>query len=131
MRIDFLKTEGEPTAGADAPPEKVTAVGSVGWDGSKAVLIGAADEATGRSIMGLFAPTPLVADDPSLRQTGSGPCVIQPGSLLWFREAAITRASRLGLSTRVVADPAAGEGFDPAAQYADFDVVISRIQAGA
>jgi hypothetical protein len=132
MRIEFLKTEEKPAAEAGAPPEKsVTVVGSAEWDGEKAVLAGSVDEDVGRAIMSLFAPIPVVTEDTSLRRSGSGPIVVQPGSLVWFREAAVTRASRIGLSSRVVAEPAAGEGFDPAMPYSDFDTVIAKIQAAS
>ncbi len=127
MRVDFLKIE---TTGADGGEAVRTesVVATVRWDGTP-TLISAADDAIGSQVMALFNPTPLVTDEPSLRNFGaSGVEVVSPGSYEWFREAARTRAPSLGLAIRFVADMEPGEGFDPAEPYSTLRAVVARLQ---
>jgi hypothetical protein len=95
------------------------------WEGSRAEL-----QMKDPSIEGLdriLRPTPVVVDDPSLRgPAASGPVLLQPGGLEWFRAALLTRAPSLGLGVRFVAERAAG-GWDPAAQYRTFDQQVERL----
>ena len=110
-------------------PAKV--VGTARWDSREAVLERAEDEATGHAILRIFRPTPVVADDAALRTlSGRGESVLEPGSLDWFREAALTRAPTIGLTPRFVPDMEPGEGYDPAAQYRKFGEQMSRFASG-
>lgn len=89
-------------------------------------------EATGEPLEGLstlLRATPVVVDDPSLRQLGSrGEVALAPGSLEWFRAALLSRAPGLGLSVRFVADEVTN-GWDPAANYRTFREQADRLAA--
>jgi len=104
-------------------PDAIVAVAT--WDGKQARL-----DLKDPSVSGLdriFRPTPIAIDDPSLRHAGtSGPVVLQPGDLEWFRAALLTRALELGLSVRFVSDAVVG-GFDPASQYRSFEEQVERL----
>jgi hypothetical protein len=104
-------------------PDVVVAVAR--WDGKQARL-----DVKDPSVSGLdriFRPTPIAIDDPSLRHPGtSGPVVLQPGDLEWFRATLLTRAPELGLSVRFVSDAVVG-GFDPASQYRSFEEQVERL----
>ena len=104
-------------------PDAIVAVAT--WDGKQARL-----DLKDPSVSGLdriFRPTPIAIDDPSLRHPGtSGPVVLQPGDLEWFRAALLTRALELGLSVRFVSDAVVG-GFDPASQYRSFEEQVERL----
>jgi len=104
-------------------PDAIVAVAT--WDGKQARL-----DVKDPSVSGLdriFRPTPIAIDDPSLRHPGtSGPVVLQPGNLEWFRAALLTRALELGLSVRFVSDAVVG-GFDPASQYRSFEEQVERL----
>jgi hypothetical protein len=106
----------------DAPGD-VVAVAT--WEAGRAEL-----EMKDPSVEGLdriLRPTPVVVDDPSLRgPASSGPVLLQPGGLEWFRAALLTRAPSLGLAVRFMAGRAAG-GWDPAAQYRTFDEQVERL----
>jgi hypothetical protein len=106
----------------DAPDAVVAAAT---WDGKQARL-----DVMDPSVRGLdriFRPTPIAIDDPSLRHPGtSGPVVLQPGALEWFRAALLTRAPELGLSVRFVSESVVG-GFDPASQYRSFEEQVERL----
>lgn len=85
------------------------------------------EEAVAVSLARVFRPASVVVDDPSLRSFGaSGPVVLQPGTLQWFRAAATTRAEAEGLAVRFV--PAAGGrmGWDPAGAYRTFAATDAR-----
>ena len=75
----------------------------------------------------LLRATPVVTDDPSLRQQGtSGEVVLDPGTSAWFRAALLSRAPAMGLAVRFVAERLAG-GWDPAAAYATFEEQVDRL----
>ncbi|MEX1046647.1 MAG: hypothetical protein WD757_04570 [Actinomycetota bacterium] len=118
MRVEFYRPDDS---------QKVVAVAR--WDGREAVIDGADDESTGAAVARIFKPTPVVVDDPSLRTLGvHGESMLQPGSLKWFREAAWTRAPKSGLAVRFVPEVGPERGYDPAAQYRDFDEVIELLE---
>ena len=104
-------------------PNVVVAVAT--WDGRQARL-----DVKDASVPGLdriFRPTPIAIDDPALRHPGtSGPVVLQPGDLEWFRAALLTRAPELGLAVRIVSGAVVG-GFDPASQYRSFEEQVERL----
>jgi hypothetical protein len=104
-------------------PNAVVAVAT--WDGWQARL-----DVKDASVPGLdriFRPTPIAIDDPALRHPGtSGPVVLQPGDLEWFRAVLLTRAPELGLAVRFVSGAVVG-GFDPASQYRSFEEQVERL----
>jgi hypothetical protein len=109
MRVEFFRP--------NAPDE---VVGRARWDGRRAV-IEAEDDAVKQQVAEVFRLTPVVVEDASMRSLGShGTSVLQPGSLEWFRAAALTRAGRVGLAARMVPEFAPGTGWDPAADYRTF-----------
>jgi hypothetical protein len=107
-------------------PDAADAVVAVAaWEGKQARL-----DVKDASVPGLdriFRPTPIAIDDPALRHPGtSGPAVLQPGDLEWFRAALLTRAPELGLAVRFVSGAVVG-GFDPASQYRSFEEQVERL----
>jgi hypothetical protein len=115
MQAEFYKQDA---------PEGV--LGRAVWDGS-GVRIDAEDESVRASLARIFRPVPVVVEDPSLRSYGtSGPVVLQPGGLLWFRAAAEGRAASEGLRVRLVPLSQAAMGWDPAGAYRTFNNQIER-----
>ena len=108
------------------PAEPLRVVAVARWSGS-----GASIEVI-EPVKGLdkiLRPTPVVVSDPALLPRGArGETVLQPGSLGWFREALLTRASSLGLAVRFVVDDVRN-GWDPAANYRTFDEQVGRLTA--
>jgi hypothetical protein len=106
------------------PDDAQTVVAVATWSGGRGKL-----EPTGEPLDGLDAllrPIPVVVDDPSLRHPGtSGPSVLEPGSLAWFRAALVQRAPELGLAVRFVAERIDG-GWDPARAYGALPEVVDR-----
>lgn len=106
-------------------PERAVAVAT--WDGRRArleVLEGAPE-----GVDGILRPIPVVVEDPSLRRIGTrGEVLLHPGSFAWFREAVRTRAEALGLAVRFAPTSMEG-GWDPAAQYRDFEEQVERLSA--
>ncbi len=114
MRAEFFR--------ADAPDQVVA---TATWDGRSVAIAAAADPAGGpdqtSTLARIFRPTPVVADDPSLRPVGSsGPVVLEAGDLRWFMAAARTRGAAEGLGVRLVVDEPRGMGWDPAGAYRPF-----------
>jgi len=104
-------------------PNAVVAVAT--WDGRQARLDG--KDASVPGLDRIFRPTPIAIDDPALRHPGtSGPVVLQPGDLEWFRAVLLTRAPELGLAVRFVSGAVVG-GFDPASQYRSFEEQVERL----
>lgn len=106
-------------------PESVVA--EARWaDGRPTVEIH--DEEIRRTGLRLFRAVPVVAEDPSLLPAGaSGAVVLQPGSLEWFRAAAITRSAEEGLAARIVPEATGVGGWDPAAAYRTFPQAVARL----
>jgi hypothetical protein len=106
-------------------PEAVVAIAT--WDSTQARL-----EVKVPSVVGLdriLRTTPIATDDPSLRHPGtSGPVVLQPGDLEWFRAALLTRAPELGLTVTFVSEAVEG-GYDPASQYRSFEEQVERLSS--
>ena len=107
--------------------EEKQAVATVTWDGREAAVT-AGDAVARDKLVHAFRKTPIAVDDASLRRLGtSGPSVIQPGSLEWFRAVAETRATQeTGLAARVVATEILS-GWDPAANYRPFGEQIDKL----
>jgi hypothetical protein len=104
-------------------PDAVVAVAT--WDGRQARLD--VKEVSVPGLDRILRPTPVAIDDPALRHPGtSGPVVLQPGDLEWFRAALLTRAPQLGLAVRFVSGAVVG-GFDPASQYRSFEEQVERL----
>ena len=112
-----------------AGDEQKLPVATAGWDGRE-VTVTAADEGVRDGLARAVRRSPVVVDDPSLRRLGtSGPVVLQPGDLEWFRAVARYRATaETGLEARFVPGVVIG-GFDPAAGYRTFDEQLERLDA--
>jgi hypothetical protein len=120
MRAEFYRPDD---------PENV--VGTVRWDGRRA-QIDASDDEIRSTLLQILRPSPVVADDASLRPLGSkGESVLQPGSLEWFRVAATSRASGTGLVARLVPEVPPRTGWDPASAYRTFRQVVTRLESPA
>jgi hypothetical protein len=117
VRVEFFRPEDE---------QRVT-VATAMWDGRRAAVRSDDDEVAER-LTHAFRPSPVLTDDAALRQRGtSGPVLIQPGDLAWFRTVAATRATaETGLAARFVPEISQG-GFDPAANYRSFEEQIERL----
>jgi hypothetical protein len=101
-------------------------VGIARWDGA-GVRIEAADDAARTILSRIFRPTAISIEDPALRTPGAtGPVVLPPGSLPWFRAAARTRSPAEGLSVRLVPEGRMSMGWDPAGAYRTFGEVIEQ-----
>ena len=86
-----------------------------------------ADREIEAKIRRVFRPTPVVVEDPAYRSSGtSGPVVLHPGSLLWFRSAAQVRAEAEGLKVRFVPEGQDVMGWDPAGAYRTFGETVER-----
>jgi hypothetical protein len=111
------------------PPAPEPAVASAVWRDGR-VTVEADDPAIRSALERAFRPTPVVADDPSLRYPGtSGELLLQPGDLQWFRAAAQFRVfAETGLVARFVPGVTAG-GYDPAANYRRFQEQVERLDA--
>ncbi len=117
LRIEFHRPGG---------PEE--AVGAAAWDGRR-VVVEAGDEEVRSALERVFRPVPVVTDDGAHRPPGtSGEVVLEPGTLEWFRQAAVTRGPEVGLVARVVR-PVVEGGWDPAAQYRRFREQVRRLSA--
>jgi hypothetical protein len=113
------------------PDDPDTVVGTARWDGHK-VHVDAQDTETRSLIQRIFRASPVASDDASLRsQATSGESVFQPGSLEWFRTAALSRASGAGLTPRLVPEVPARTGWDPASAYRTFRQVVTRLESPA
>ena len=120
MRAEFYRLDD---------PQAV--LGTARWDGRHAV-IEAEDEGVRASLRKVFRPTPMVVDDASLRPIGVRVTVtVQPGSMEWFREAALTRATPEGLRARIVPEARSATGWDPASAYRTFRQVVSLLESPA
>lgn len=101
MRAEFYRTE---------EPDLV--IGTAEWDGRRAVVSAGGDEAR-TSLERIFRVSGIRTDDPATRAPGSrAVAVIQPGTLEWFRTAALVRGAAAGLGARFVTDLPGG--WDPA-----------------
>jgi hypothetical protein len=104
-------------------PNKVLA--TVRWDRRGLDISG--DREIEAKIRRIFRPTPVVVDDSALRSSGtSGPVVLHPGTLLWFRAAAQLRSDAEGLKVRFVPEGQDVMGWDPAGAYRTFGETIER-----
>ena|SRR5918999_2010312 len=104
-------------------PKKVLA--TVQWD--RRGLDISADREIEAKVRRIFRPTPVVVDDPVFRSSGtSGPVVLHPGTLLWFRAAAQVRSDAEGLNVRFVPEGQDVMGWDPAGAYRTFGETIER-----
>jgi len=120
MRADFYR-EGDPE----------TVVGFAQWNGRRAE-VDASDAEVRAALVRLFRATPVVVDDAALRPMGaSGEVAVQPGSLEWFRTAAVARASTADLRVRLVPDVSTRTGWDPASAYRTFRQVVTRLESPA
>ncbi len=91
MRVEFYRAE-----------DPGLVIGSAEWDGTRAVLSAGGDEAR-RNLERVFRVSGVRAD---------GQAVIQPGTLEWFRTAALVRGAAAGYGARFVTDLPGG--WDPA-----------------
>jgi hypothetical protein len=114
MRAEFYRP--------DAPKK---AVGVATWS-RRGVEVKAEGEGEA-TIRRIFRPTPLVVDDPTIRPAGtSGPVVLHPGTLLWFRSAGDVRGKEEGLAVRFVPEGQDVMGWDPAGAYRSFSESVER-----
>ena len=101
MRADFFRP--------DAPDEIVA---SATWDGERSV-VDAEDTKVRETLARVFRPSSVAVQDRSALPAGaSGPTVVEPGDLEWFRSAALQRGAQEGLAVRFVTT--APGGWDPA-----------------
>lgn len=108
----------------DAPDEVVA---EIAWNDGAPEVVSGVDVA---GVSGLLRPTAVQIDDAALRRMGtSGPSLLAPGSLEWFRAAIRSRAETLGLGVRFVTH-SVEDGWDPASQYRRFRDQAQRL-AGA
>jgi hypothetical protein len=110
MRVEFYRPDA---------PERVVATAR--WD-DRAAAVDAPIEGDSALLEAIFRPTPIVvADDPSLRSMGArGEVVVRPGTLEWFRTAALVRSASQGLAARIVPEITGQGGWDPASAYRTF-----------
>jgi hypothetical protein len=93
MRAEFYRPQA---------PDRV--VGTATWDGRR-VEVEDGDPEIREALIRVFAPSSVSVEDASLRPAGtSGPTVVKPGDVVWFRVAARVRGDREGLSVRFVTD---------------------------
>ena len=86
-----------------------------------------ADREVDAKVRRIFRPIPVVVDDPAFRSSGtSGPVVLHPGTLMWFRAAAQVRSDPEGLKVRFVPEGQDVMGWDPAGAYRAFSETIER-----
>lgn len=110
------------------PDDPTTVVAVATWSDRRARLEPADPSVEG--VDALLRPTPVVLEDASLRQIGThGETMLEPGSLDWFRAALLTRAPRIGLAVRFVAEEITN-GWDPAANYRTFSEQADRLASG-
>jgi hypothetical protein len=120
VRADFYR-EGDPE----------TVVGSARWNGRRAEVSSSEDEVRA-ALTRVFRPTPVAADDPTLRSHGAlGDVVVPPGSLEWFRLAALHRAASADLRVRLVPEVMVRTGWDPASAYRTFQQAVTLLEAPA
>jgi hypothetical protein len=120
-----MKVEFSPS---NAPDE---VVGRARWDGRRAVIEAQEDDDRAK-LEKIFRLTPVVVEDASTRMLGaSGVSMLQPGSLEWFRAAALTRAPEAGLAARIVPEFRPGTGWDPAADYRTFRHEMRRLDTAS
>jgi hypothetical protein len=109
------------------PNDRETVVGVATWDG-RVVHVSSGDDAARDRIRRVFRLTPVVVDDPALRPLSArGESVIQPGSLEWFRTAAVSRAQEAGLAARIVPEAQGQGGWDPASAYRTFRQTVAHL----
>jgi len=116
---------------ASPDDEEKTPLATAEWrDG--AIAVSSQDEQLRTKLAHAFRRIPVVSDDPSYRRLGtSGPVVLQPGDLAWFRTVAQGRAeTETGLDVRFVPGAPVG-GYDPAAGYLPFEEQVERLDARA
>jgi hypothetical protein len=110
-------------------PERVAAVAR--WNGRTVDVDASTDDAEDR-VRRAFRLTPVVVDDPALRPLAArGESVVQPGSLEWFRTAALTRAGETGYRVRMVPEVRGHGGWDPASAYRTFRQTVAHLVAQA
>lgn len=113
MRAEFYKDDANQVLAA------------VRWDRRGLNISG--DEEMEAKLRRIFRPTPVVVDDPAFRSRGtSGPVVLHPGTLLWFRAAAQVRAEGEGLKVRFAPEGQDVMGWDPAGAYRTFSDTLER-----
>lgn len=119
MWVEFLRGEGE----------ERSVVATAHWSRG-AVTVSSGDDEVREALERAFRRTPASIDDASYRRFGThGEVVVQPGSLEWFRTAALSRVSaETGLSARFVPGVTHG-GYDPAAGYRTFQEQMERLDA--
>ncbi|MDP8955469.1 MAG: hypothetical protein M3N24_00695 [Actinomycetota bacterium] len=107
---------------ADDPKKVVTAVQ---WE--RGGLNFSGDQESEAKLRRIFRPTPVLVDDPAFRSSGtSGPVVLHPGTLLWFRAAAQVRSAAEGLKARFVPEGQDVMGWEPAGAYRAFSEQLER-----
>jgi hypothetical protein len=117
MRAEFFRS---------GKPEE--AVGVAEWDGRTA-RIHAEDDEVRRALTRVFRPSAVSLEDPTLSDpAASGPALVEPGDLRWFRTAALVRGKAEGLSVRFVTDTPGG--WDPAGAYRPLEAWTSIREGG-
>jgi hypothetical protein len=124
MEVGYARVTPPAEEGLEPTVEQLATVRWV--EGS--IAIEADDDEVRAGLERAFRRTPVVVDDGAYRRQGtSGPVVVQPGDLEWFRAVAQVRApAETGLAARFVPGVTEG-GYDPAAGYRGFNDQIERL----
>jgi hypothetical protein len=114
MRAEFYRSDD---------PKNV--LGAATWSANGVEVTGDGDLRD--RLRSIFRATPVAVDDPAIRSAGtSGPVVLQPGTLLWFRAAAQERGKADGFDVRFVPEGRDVMGWDPAGAYRTFSESVER-----
>ena len=110
------------------PDDSEAVVGTAEWEAGGARI--ESDDPKIRTVLGwLFRRSPVALDDQSLRDpASSGPAVVEPGDLEWFRTAAVVRGEREGLKVRFVSRSPGG--WDPAGSYRPLEAWVDVREGG-
>ena len=105
----------------DAEADRV--VGSARWDAGTTTL-DANDRSIRAALERVFRPSSVSVEDPAAQDSAAtGPGVVEPGDLTWFRTAALVRGRAEGLRVRFVTDTPGG--WDPAGAYRPLEAWVT------
>ena len=109
MRAEFFR-----------PEDPETVVGTAEWEAGSA-RVDSEDQEVRMALERIFRPSPVGLDDPGPRDPSS--TVVEPGDIVWFREAARVRGESEGLEVRFVSRTPGG--WDPAGSYRPLEAWVA------